>query len=137
MHTEVDRLAAPSASALRSLATIRSTLDCFHAHRSPPFGPGVSTSSTLHLDQIEGGRTPCKGALYERRSGRTTGGVAGRPSAGIRGSRRVWAATSGAGYARDEMKPAVDMSNTYADLQGFYGSDGTRTRDLRRDRPAF
>jgi hypothetical protein len=21
--------------------------------------------------------------------------------------------------------------------QGFYGSDGTRTRDLRRDRPAF
>jgi hypothetical protein len=23
------------------------------------------------------------------------------------------------------------------DLQVFYGSDGTRTRDLRRDRPAF
>jgi hypothetical protein len=23
------------------------------------------------------------------------------------------------------------------DLQGLYGSDGTRTRDLRRDRPAF
>jgi hypothetical protein len=27
------------------------------------------------------------------------------------------------------------MSNTYADFQDFYGSDGTRTRDLRRDRP--
>jgi hypothetical protein len=26
---------------------------------------------------------------------------------------------------------------SYPDLQGFYGSDGTRTRDLRRDRPAF
>jgi hypothetical protein len=26
------------------------------------------------------------------------------------------------------------MSNTYADLQDFYGSDGTRTRDFRRDR---
>jgi hypothetical protein len=25
----------------------------------------------------------------------------------------------------------------HADLQDFYGSDGTRTRDLRRDRPAF
>ena len=24
-----------------------------------------------------------------------------------------------------------------SNLQGFYGSDGTRTRDLRRDRPAF
>jgi hypothetical protein len=24
-----------------------------------------------------------------------------------------------------------------ADLQDFSGSDGTRTRDLRRDRPAF
>ena len=27
------------------------------------------------------------------------------------------------------------MLNTYSDLQVFYGSDGTRTRDLRRDRP--
>src|SRR5437773_2732779 len=29
------------------------------------------------------------------------------------------------------------MSKTYTDLQGFYGSDGTRTRDLRRDRPVL
>jgi hypothetical protein len=32
-------------------------------------------------------------------------------------------------------EPAVDMSNTSINLQDFYGSDGTRTRDLRRDRP--
>jgi hypothetical protein len=51
------------------------------------------------------------------------------------GSLRQFQADSGAGSARDEKKPAVDMSNTYADLQDFYGSDGTRTRDLRRDRP--
>jgi hypothetical protein len=25
----------------------------------------------------------------------------------------------------------------YADLQDFYGSDGTRTRDLRRDSPVM
>jgi hypothetical protein len=34
-------------------------------------------------------------------------------------------------------KPAVDMSKTIYDLQVFYGSDGTRTRDLRRDRPVM
>jgi hypothetical protein len=32
-------------------------------------------------------------------------------------------------------EPAVDMSNTSIRLQDFYGSDGTGTRDLRRDRP--
>src|SRR6266536_1668969 len=50
------------------------------------------------------------------------------------GSLRRFQADSHAGSARDEKKPAVVMSNTYADLQHFYGSDGTRTRDLRRDR---
>jgi len=30
----------------------------------------------------------------------------------------------------DEKKPTVVMSVTYADLQGFYGGDGTRT-DVR------
>jgi hypothetical protein len=52
------------------------------------------------------------------------------------GSLRRFQADSRAGSARDEKKPAVDMSNTSTDLQGFYGSDGTRTRDLRRDRCA-
>jgi hypothetical protein len=50
-------------------------------------------------------------------------------------SLRRFQADSRAGSARDEKKPAVVMSNTCTDLQGFYGSDGTRTRDLRRDRP--
>jgi hypothetical protein len=48
---------------------------------------------------------------------------------------RRFQADSGAGSARDERKPAVVMSNTSTGLQDFYGSDGTRTRDLRRDRP--
>src|SRR6266849_4651110 len=51
------------------------------------------------------------------------------------GSLPRFQADSLAGSARDEMKPAVVTSNTYADLQDFYGSDGTGTRDLRRDRP--
>jgi len=34
-------------------------------------------------------------------------------------------------------KPAVDMSKTYTICRDFYGSDGTRTRDLRRDRPVL
>jgi hypothetical protein len=38
---------------------------------------------------------------------------------------------------RDRRSFAPDQSTKHADLQGFYGSDGTRTRDLRRDRPAF
>ncbi len=52
------------------------------------------------------------------------------------GSLRRSQADSRAGSTRDQQKPAVVMSNTYADLRVFYGSDGTRTRDLRRDRPA-
>ena len=66
--------------------------------------------------------------------------LAGHP---LRDSRRPpapygdFSADSRAGSARDGKKPAVVMSNTFIDLQGFYGSDGTRTRDLRRDRPAF
>ena len=53
------------------------------------------------------------------------------------GPLRRFQADSRAGSAPDEKKPAVVMSNTSTDLQVFYGSDGTRTRDLRRDRPAF
>jgi hypothetical protein len=32
--------------------------------------------------------------------------------------------------------PLSEPTTYHADLQGIYGSDGTRTRDLRRDRPA-
>ncbi len=55
----------------------------------------------------------------------------------IGGSLRRFQADSRAGSARDEKKPAVVMSITSTDLQDFYGSDGTRTRDLRRDRPVM
>jgi hypothetical protein len=53
---------------------------------------------------------------------------------------RRFLADSRAGSARDANKLAVlraGLGNKIADLQDFYGSDGTRTRDLRRDRPAF
>src|ERR687888_2664441 len=53
------------------------------------------------------------------------------------GSLRRFQANSRARSARDEKKPAVVTSNTYADLQDFYGSDGTRTRYLRRDGPVL
>ena len=58
-----------------------------------------------------------------------------RGLAATAGFLRRFQADSRAGSARDAEKPAVVMSNTYTDLQDFYGSDGTRTRDLRRDRP--
>jgi hypothetical protein len=63
---------------------------------------------------------------------------AGHPSPGITGYARLLAAICRlipVGSARDEKKPTVDMSNKYAGVQEFYGSDGTQTRDLRRDRP--
>ena len=41
-------------------------------------------------------------------------------------------ATSAPGY--NSIRP--NTCAPLADLQGFYGSDGTRTRDLRRDRPS-
>src|SRR6266508_2830977 len=71
-------------------------------------------------------------ASIDRRSPRPVILLRGLPATA--GFLRRFQADSRAGSARDEKKPAVVMSNTYADLQDFYGSDGTRTRDLRRDR---
>jgi len=73
----------------------------------------------------------CGRTLEDLRSPRPV--IRGLPATA--GSLRRFQADSGAGSTRDEKKPAVVMSNTYTDLQGFYGSDGTRTCDLRRDRP--
>jgi hypothetical protein len=53
------------------------------------------------------------------------------------GSLRRFQADSGAGSARDEEEAGGRHVKDIYDLQGLYGSDGTRTRDLRRDRPAF
>jgi hypothetical protein len=54
-----------------------------------------------------------------------------------RGASRRFQVDSGAGSARDEEEAGVRYVKDIYYLQGFYGSDGTRTRDLRRDRPAF
>jgi len=74
---------------------------------------------------------------------RTTSGSVARPPA-LRGlpapagfQRRVQAGCA-RGSTRDTRKPAVDcvdFGNKAAYLQTVYGSDGTRTRDLRRGRP--
>ena len=53
------------------------------------------------------------------------------------GSLRRFQADSGAGSARDAEEASGRYVKDIYDLQDFYGSDGTRTRDLRRDRPAF
>jgi hypothetical protein len=37
----------------------------------------------------------------------------------------------------DRRSFAPRRATEHADLQGLYGSDGTRTRDLRRDRPVM
>ena len=74
----------------------------------------------------------CGRTLEDLRSPRPV--IRGLPATA--GSLRRFQADSGAGSTRDEKKPAVVMSNTYTDLQGFYGSDGTRTCDLRELEPA-
>jgi hypothetical protein len=64
----------------------------------------------------------------------------GRPSPGITGSGRFLAAISGrfsCGICAGCEQTGGRYGNTYADSQDFYGSDGTRTRDLRRDRPVL
>jgi hypothetical protein len=38
---------------------------------------------------------------------------------------------------RSRRSLALEQPAEDGDLQVLYGSDGTRTRDLRRDRPAF
>ena len=53
------------------------------------------------------------------------------------GSLRRFQADSGAGSARDEKAAGGRYVKDIYDLQDFYGSDGTRTRDLRRDRPVL
>ena len=44
-------------------------------------------------------------------------------------------ALPGDGFEGTILPPIQATEQRY--LQDFYGSDGTRTRDLRRDRPAF
>jgi len=89
---------------------------------APPFG------------RIQAGHL-CSRPLADLRPPRPVILLGGLPATA--GSLRRFQADSRAGSARDAEKPAVVMSNTYADLQVFYGSDGTRTRDLRRDRPVM
>jgi hypothetical protein len=75
-----------------------------------------------------------------------TSGQVGRPSASrglpaMTGFLRGLQADSRAGCARDERggRRSITPSRATKDanLQVCYGSDGTRTRDLRRDRPVL
>jgi hypothetical protein len=96
-------------------------------------GPGRTREA------IASPRNPLHIAPFRPSSWRTPGSVAGHPSCGIRGSGRVCPAISGAGYAQDERKPAGVQPRTRRKdmICRDYGSDGTRTRDLRRDRPVL
>jgi hypothetical protein len=88
-------------------------------------------------------KDPANGSLSIRLGSDLRSGWPASPLRGLpatTGVVRRFLADSRAGSARDANKLAVlraGLGNKIADLQDFYGSDGTRTRDLRRDRPAF
>jgi hypothetical protein len=88
-------------------------------------------------------KAPANGSLSHPSGGRPPVRRAGPPHCGITGYDRRGAAISGrfaCGYTRDYEKPAVAyvfLGNKRCRFAGFYGSDGTRTRDLRRDRPVL
>ena len=71
--------------------------------------------------------------------GRPPAYSAGHPSPGISGFRRLHAAIFRLILARDlrgMKRSGRSLCQIHIPaLQDFYGSDGTRTRDLRRDRP--
>jgi hypothetical protein len=58
----------------------------------------------------------------------------GLPASG--GSERLFPARDERGMKRSRRSFCAEPATENADLQDFSGSDGTRTRDLRRDRPA-
>ncbi len=86
-------------------------------------------------------KAPANTPLLHLVHGETSGQV-GRPSAlrglpAMTGFLRGLEADSRAGCARDErgrQSIAPSLATKDSDLQVLYGSDGTRTRDLRRDR---
>jgi hypothetical protein len=69
-----------------------------------------------------------------RRCGRSSS-LRGLPAPG--GSERLFPARDERGMKRSRRSFAPSPATKRSPLQGFYGSDGTRTRDLRRDRPVM
>jgi hypothetical protein len=59
----------------------------------------------------------------------------GLPASG--GSERLFPARDERGMKRNRRSFCAEPATENADLQAFIGSDGTRTRDLRRDRPVL
>jgi hypothetical protein len=59
----------------------------------------------------------------------------GLPASG--GSERLFPARDERGMKRSRRSFGSTETEKVTDLQVFYGSDGTRTRDLRRDRPVL
>jgi hypothetical protein len=51
--------------------------------------------------------------------------------------RRLFPVRDVRGMPRSRRSSAPEQATKHAYMQGFYGSDGTRTRDLRRDRPVM
>jgi DNA-binding response OmpR family regulator len=84
---------------------------------------------------------PCKNTSPPSTPGRPPPGWPAPRVAGIYRLRPASCGESRAGSTRDRKKPAVDCAyadtKTWGDLQASYGNDGTRTRDVRRDRQAI
>jgi len=84
-------------------------------------------------------KTPAEMSLLDSVTNRPPVTWAGHPFAGIPGYGRVCAGIPGRIRVRDlcgmRGKPAVEQPIKMPICRYFSGSDGTRTRDLRRDRP--
>jgi CheY-like chemotaxis protein len=84
---------------------------------------------------------PCKNTSPPSTPGRPPPGWPAPRVAGIYRLRPASCGESRAGSTRDRKKPAADCAyadtKTWGDLQASYGNDGTRTRDVRRDRQAI
>ena len=82
-----------------------------------------------------------KSGLSRSRYGRTAGDQAGssvmRGFAAATGAGRPFPVRDEHGMKRGRRSFVSNPVRKDADLQGVYGSDGTRTRDLRRDRPVL
>ena len=82
-----------------------------------------------------------KSGLSRSRYGRTAGDQAGssvmRGFAAATGAGRQFPVRDEHGMKRGRRSFVSNPVRKDADLQGVYGSDGTRTRDLRRDRPVL
>ena len=148
---------SPSAAERRLLRTDSSTPGdtCQDMNRvtsrpvgCPKIGPHlqirVFRERAPDFDTPHGLRSPPSALTHGNPCDATSGYAAGTRAAGIPGSDRLATGIPVRDVCRMNWRPAVDCAltgNRTCWLAGIlcenYGSDGTRTRDLRRDRPVL